>query len=297
MKQQTGLALVIVLWVVSLLKLMAASFALTVRRETMGVSALKEQAGLQTAAESGVILAQTMLTHADTMQRWLADGRAYTVAWHDYSVEIRSWAEQGKLDINKADENQLQRLLQNLNFEPDQQAALADALMDWRDEDDWVRMNGAEKLQYQQQDKLYEPANRPFDHLAQLRMVLGFDDEVYTRLAPFITVYSGQSQVDLHWASTAMKAVWQAMEEDFSTPEDNNNDPTKNEDGLNLTQGMVITVLVIASSDLNDGHKAIIQAVLKYQGAGRDFVLLNWQQGSDQLMMKDNNLQDIGQSI
>ncbi len=289
MKQQ-GLALVIVLWVISLLTLMAGSFALTVRRETTGVSLLKDQVKLQAAAETGVLMAKVMLTHPDALQRWMADGRRNVFNWQDFSVEVYCWAEQGKLDINRADENQLQQLFRNLNFEPEQQAALVDALIDWRDEDDWVRIHGAEKQQYQQQNKSYGPTNQPFIHLAELRQVIGFDDAVYAQIVPFLTVHSGQSRIDLRWASMAMKKIWQD-EGDFSEVEtDELAEPGEPAEGLALTQGMVVTVMAIASNE--EGGQAGVQAVLKFQGGAHHFVLLDWQQGVDRLKIKPTGIQD-----
>lgn len=56
MKTNKGLALIVVLWVITLLTIMASSFALTMQRETAIIGGLKEKAQAAALAEVALIL-------------------------------------------------------------------------------------------------------------------------------------------------------------------------------------------------------------------------------------------------
>lgn len=206
--RETGLALVIVLWILSLLIIMAGSFALTMRRETTVISAVKDNAEILAAAESGLVIAWQMMTLADENMRWRADGSIYQAFYREAEIRVRIVSEQGKIDINKADEAMLRTLLQATDAEPEQQQAIVSAIIDWRDEDDLVYINGAEKEEYQAAGLKYAPANKAFALLDELQLVLGMDSSLYRQLQPLATVYSEQSGVNLQLAP---KEVLQAL--------------------------------------------------------------------------------------
>ena len=198
---QSGFALVLVLWVLSLLTIMAGSFALTMRRESTIVAGLKDNAGATAAAEAGIAYAELMLLHPEQIKRWRADGNIYQVNFGDTQVRLRLLSEAGKIDINKANLALLQGLMIQAPVEESQQAKLIGAIIDWRDQDDLVSIDGAEKKQYEDAGLKYHPRNKPFQTLEELQMVLGIDEQVYNWLAPIATVYSGQAQVNLQLAS------------------------------------------------------------------------------------------------
>lgn len=208
-KTQVGMAMVIVLWVLSLLTIMAGSFALTMRRETTVVSAIKDNAVALAAAETGLAIAQQRLLLRDEGMRWHADGSVYQVQYQDAEIRIRLFSEQGKIDINKADEALLRLMMESVSsIDMDKQQELVSAILDWRDQDDLVHINGAEKQQYEDAGLAYQPANKSFQLIDELQMVLGMNTDIYQQLKPLITVYSGQAKVDLQVAS---KEVLQAI--------------------------------------------------------------------------------------
>ena len=206
--RQSGLALVIVIWVLSLLTIMAGSFALTMRRETTVISAVKDNAVALAIAETGVGIAQQMLFLKDKNKRWRADGSIYHLAYQEAEIRVRLVSEHGKIDINKADEALLTEMMSSIDIELEQKQALVSAIIDWRDKDDLIQINGAEKDQYKQADLAYQPTNKEFQLIDELQMVLGMTNEIYQQLKPLITVYSKQKQVNLQVAS---KEVIQAI--------------------------------------------------------------------------------------
>jgi general secretion pathway protein K len=85
--QQRGFALLLVLWILSLLTIMAGSFALTIRRESAIVAGLKDNAQAAAVAESGLAIAQVMLLNNDKTKRWVANGSIYSLNdWQQLGV-------------------------------------------------------------------------------------------------------------------------------------------------------------------------------------------------------------------
>ena len=197
-----GFALVLVLWVLSLLTIMAGSFALTMRRESTIVAGIKDNAGAIAAAEAGIAYSEMMLLHPEQNKRWRADGNVYQVDFGDTQIRLRLLSESGKIDINKADLPLLQGLMTQAPVEESQQLKLIGAILDWRDQDDLVSLDGAEQKEYQDAGLKYQPRNKAFQTLEELQMVLGMDEKVYNWLKPIVTVYSGQAQVNLKLASS-----------------------------------------------------------------------------------------------
>ncbi|NOR69135.1 MAG: general secretion pathway protein GspK, partial [Methylomarinum sp.] len=206
--KQSGLAMVIVIWVLSLLTIMAGSFALTMRRETTVISAVKDNAMMQAIAETGITVAQNMLFLPDESMRWRADGSIYILSYQGAEIRVRVFSEHGKIDINKADEELLTAMMSSIDIELSRQQELVSAILDWRDKDELVHTNGAEKAEYEEAGLAYQPANKDFQLIDELQMVLGMDNTIYQQLKPLITVYSKQTKVNLQVAS---KEVIQAI--------------------------------------------------------------------------------------
>ena len=200
--------MVLVLWVLSLLIIMAGSFALSMRREAALISVLKNNAHAKAIAESGISLAEMMLLSPDPSKVWRADGSIYEIRASDAIIRIRLQSEAGKIDINKADQAVLQSLMAFAPVDSEQQGKLVDAILDWRDADNLVRIDGAEKEEYQEAGLNYEPRNKPFESTEELQLVLGMNKKVLAWLDPLVTIYSNQPRINYQVAS---KEVLQAM--------------------------------------------------------------------------------------
>lgn len=200
MGRQTGLALVLVLWVISLLTIMAGSFALTMRRETAVVEGLSTIAQAQAIAESGLAMAEMMLLNPDANKRWRTDGSVYEVASATAKVRIRLFSEMGKIDINHANQALLQSLLSQAPIVGETKINLVNAILDWRDDDEDARPDSAELPEYKNAGLSYGPRNKAFQSIEELQLVLGMDKEVFLWLEPLVTVYSAQAEVSLEVA-------------------------------------------------------------------------------------------------
>ncbi len=217
MIRHRGMAMVLVLWVLSLLTIMAGSFVLTIRRETAIIAGLKNNAEAMATAESGLAIAELMLQNPDQNKRWRADGSIYQIDAENAKLRIRLLSETGKIDLNSADTQQLHNLMERspgggIAQLPFGSVDRATAILDWRDADDFEGINGAEKKQYQDAGLNYKPRNKPFQSLEELQMVLGMDEATLKWLEPLVTVYTEQPQVDIQLAGKEVLAVLQTVD-------------------------------------------------------------------------------------
>ncbi|NOT84561.1 MAG: general secretion pathway protein GspK [Methylococcaceae bacterium] len=193
---QRGLALIVVLWMLTLLMIMASSFSLTIRRETAVLTDVKAVAQARALAEGGINIAMLNLLPPDEKLRWRSDATLYEITYADAPIRIRISDESGKIDINYADPKMLQGVFNQLGLEEEPLAALLAAIVDWRDADDIQSPNGAEKEQYKKAGLKFSPANKPFESIEELQMVMGMKPEFYTQVEPLLTVYSNSNAVN-----------------------------------------------------------------------------------------------------
>ena len=97
-----------------------------------------------------------------------------------WEVSITLQDEGGKLPINSMSEELLNRMLEE-SFEFDFGTAreLSSMLLDWIDEDESRRLNGAESDDYLQRDPPYRAANGPLQSLDELRLIEIWEDEFF----------------------------------------------------------------------------------------------------------------------
>lgn len=116
-------------------------------------------------------------------QGW-ADPLAYAgfPVREDVELSVRLTDLTGKLSLPQLDEAALTRLFETLDIDLYDAQELAQCLLDWQDEDDLQRLNGAEKDRYDREDPPCEPPNRPLASYNELRYVSGFHDYFFDSL-------------------------------------------------------------------------------------------------------------------
>ena len=108
--------------------------------------------------------------------------------------------EEGKLNINELDENMLLKL-PNVSFE------VAQAILDWRDEDSLPRLEGAEESDYEELDNSYECKDGKFSVPEELLLVKGVTKEIYDGIKDVITVYGESKAANINTASEEVLSV------------------------------------------------------------------------------------------
>ena len=97
-----------------------------------------------------------------------------------WEVQIEIQDESGKLPINNMPESLLNRLLEEqLDFGFGTARELSSTLLDWIDEDEQRRLNGAESEDYLSNNPSYRAANRPLQSLEELQLLKVWEDEFF----------------------------------------------------------------------------------------------------------------------
>jgi len=194
------MALVVVLWLLVLLTVIAASHARVVRTETRLASNHVEAGKARGLAEAGAYHAIMELLVRDAEQRWSVDGSVNRVLYDDGSVAIAIRDARGLVDINRAPAALLDKVIAAAGMEQPQRKALVDATLDWRDRDDLKHLNGAEDDDYRSAGLKWAARDGAFRSIEEFRYVLGMTNALFERLVPYLTVHSGQSGLKLEYA-------------------------------------------------------------------------------------------------
>jgi len=213
---QSGVALIIVLWVLVLVTITVGSFSVSARTENLQARQLLDGTRARYAAEAGIAMAVLNLRNPDIASRWVPDGRLYKVPFESAELEISIVDERGKLDINVVDELTLGSLLIGVGVADELVLPLVGAILDWRDPDDAVRVDGAEDAEYASADLPYGPRNGSFVILDELQQVLGMNYDLYRKLEPALTVYSRRRTVDPAFAPYEALLVMPGMTDEIA---------------------------------------------------------------------------------
>ena len=201
-RRQHGIALVLVLWITTLLMLVASSFIYAMRTDVQIVTNTLARARLEAAADAAVQRGiYEMLKPAQLPNRWTTDGVLQPWSFQGVAVDISMTDESGKIDINTAAEVLLRGLFLSQAMKDEEAAAVTDAILDWRDPDSLKRLRGAEEAEYLAAGYSYKPANAAFQSNEELRLVIGMTPELFDKVAPLITIYSRQPGINPNIAS------------------------------------------------------------------------------------------------
>ena len=201
-QMQRGIALIIVLWILTLLMLIASSFIHAMRTEINIVGNSVTRAKLEAAANAGVQRAILEMTKPQQMpDRWNTLGVAQDWNFNGQTLRISILDESGKIDINVGNEALMRGLFRSQGATEDEAAILMEAILDWRDADSLKRPRGAEEAEYKAAGLSYKPANATFQSIEELRLVLAMTAALYQRIAPHITIYSRQGGINSQIAS------------------------------------------------------------------------------------------------
>jgi general secretion pathway protein K len=198
--RQRGIALVVVLWLVVLITVIASSHARNTRIETSLAFNHIGTAQARALAEAGINRAIMELFVSNTDTRWTFDGTAHQIQLDSGSVNVSIRDASGLLDLNKTGTSQLEAVLEAAGAEKAVRQGLVDAILDWRDKDTLRRLHGAEDNDYRHAGLDWGARDGPFASVDELRYVLGMRPELFERLAPYLTVYSGRNAVNLKYA-------------------------------------------------------------------------------------------------
>jgi len=196
-----GLALVLVLWVLTLLSLIGASFLTATRSEMLGVRARIDAARAEALADGAVFWAIERLVRQELAASPAGvepalDGRPTRLSLPGGRAEVRVQDAGGLVDLNAAERPLLLGLLAAVGVPDDRAGTLADRLLDFRDTDSQPQPDGLEEAGYGAVGLSYGPRDGPLDRVDELRQIPGFSPALVRRLAPYVTTLSGARGID-----------------------------------------------------------------------------------------------------
>lgn len=213
---QRGIALLVVLWVLTILMVIVFSFSFMTRTEGHATRAYKEGMERRYLAEAGVergimeIFYSNQFRNQDVilegMEAWRTDGTFYAGELGGGTYRVRIVDEAGKIDINALNDASgiiLKNLLINAGVEDTVADTIVDSLLDWKDPDDLHRLNGAEDDYYRSLPTPYEAKDANFDTVEELILVKGMTPEILYGTADargiieFLTVHGKAGQVNV----------------------------------------------------------------------------------------------------
>jgi general secretion pathway protein K len=184
---ERGVALLIVLWIFIFLFVVAFDFSTGVREEATAAHRYSDD-------NQGYYLA--LAGFEQGLYDFLSQSRGrelqatdkpkdiFDAGWREASLgrgiyRLRLVDESSKINLNRADETMLRRIFSNLGIEDPRIGVLIDSIMDWRDQDDLHRSNGAEDDYYLSLSPPYTAKNGSFDSLEELLWVKGVTTSLY----------------------------------------------------------------------------------------------------------------------
>ena len=215
-KPQNGIALLMVLWVLTILTVIVFSFSYMARTETYAALSFGHTVEKKFLAEAGIERGIAELFYINENKNktpavagsevWRTDGRPYKILTDNGYYTIGIMNEGGKVDINTTPELILRNLLLNLGLNLDNVDIIVDSVMDWKDSDDLRRLHGAEDDYYMSLPDPYKTKNANVETLEELLLVKGMTPEILygtegkKGIIDFLTVNSKMTKININAA-------------------------------------------------------------------------------------------------
>ncbi|MCW8917631.1 MAG: general secretion pathway protein GspK [Gammaproteobacteria bacterium] len=209
--RQQGFALIITLVFLSVMILGAGYFAVRVdqARELAALEQARAQAMIERHSALNAMLYRLTVVRSgmhgigiDPTTVVRVDGTVYR---DGESTLLQLQDQRGLINLHHLDQELLGRLLAQHGIPLEQRGRLIDTLLDYIDEDDFRRLQGAEKSDYEEAS-LPPPANRPLRTLQELQYVYGWQQLAQTDLPHEVTVTSTVAGINPNAASARVLA-------------------------------------------------------------------------------------------
>ncbi len=230
LKDDRASVLIAVIWMLAILAVFTVAVNRQASQELMLGSWMKDKIEASALARAGIAravfeLQQDKFRTFDALnENWASNERAFSniaLGPGTFSVECREAGpektngknsspryglcdDSGRININKASEIVLTKLLAaaSSDISPEKAGHIAQAIIDWRDQDDNPLQNGAESSYYRSLSTPYSARNKNFDSVEELQMVKEIDPKIFKALKPFVTIY-GDGVLNFNTASAA----------------------------------------------------------------------------------------------
>ena len=279
---QRGVALLLVMWACTLLAILLGGYAILAHTEGLQANYQFQQARAHYAAEAGVMRAIYALQAPSINDRWIADGRMYPMQFDQAKVGVSATAESGKVDLNAATPDVLTNLLRNAGVDPVHASQITQAIVDWRSFPISQQQVSQRNAAYTAAGRDYGPRNGPFASVEELQMVLGMTPELYAKVAPYVTIWSGRASPDQNTAPLLALASIPGIDLQRAAAIIAARPAATGVSTTGLVANNGITHSIRSEAVLADGTRAILRATVRLQGyrpGAQAFAVLRWQEG------------------
>jgi len=189
-----------VIWGLGLLSYIAVSLLWSGNVSYQLARNVSEAAQVEATFEATINRAVLGLLDGRYDRRWRVDGVAQEFSFGGAKVRVAIQDELGRIDLNHADGSVLIGLFQSVGLDSFAASRLVDKILDWRDSSGLKRLNGATAQDYRAAGSAYGPRNGPFQSVDELKLVMNMTPELFRRVEPALTVYSGRQFIDPQFA-------------------------------------------------------------------------------------------------
>lgn len=203
---EAGYAILAAVVAMAVLALMSIALIDGGRGVAAGVVADAEHARMAAAADAGLAVAIRNLAETDRTRRWTIDSRPRNLRFAGTDMVITIEDERGKVPLNQITDEQARTLFETLGLAGAGLDTGTDSFLDWIDQDDDQRQNGAETAFYRQRGHFAR--NEALRHVEELALVRGLPAGLVERLEGLATTDTGINQgFDDRFASPMALAV------------------------------------------------------------------------------------------
>ncbi len=275
---QNGIALLAVLWITAFLAAIASTVAHQSRTSLQMTKNRIDMLQMNQIAESAILLRISDEINSPQLTSTSVGNKQIPSLPDGIRVQLSMNDESGKIDLNSAPHAILKGLLLEVGLDEDTAVSVSNSILDWRDEDELTRVNGAEDNEYKKSGYQYGSKDADFQRIEELQLVLGVTAELFNALQPYITVYTQDFGVNVSVASNLVKRV--VANASVLQPEHVEEDELLDdqEEFTSLTEGYIYNVQakVTASSGVSQQLSAIIR--IERGNIYEPFTVLKWLQ-------------------
>jgi general secretion pathway protein K len=198
-RRERGSALPLVLWVTSVLLIIALSLTLLVQSRARRIEMLFDRLQAYLEATSTIqygldlLLTGTRkpteiltadLTFFPDGNRYFLDGTSVSIPLFANKTRLSFQDYAGLINLRMIRPELIDGLMKQFGMPEETRSIFIDSLLDWIDPDDFHRLNGAEKDYYKPLG--YAPSNNPLMTLDETLLIRGMEESLYPKIQPFL---------------------------------------------------------------------------------------------------------------
>lgn len=188
--RQRGMVLVIVLWIVTLLAVMAGSFAYSMRTETRLATSAVERSQARALAEAGIAYALAWQLDLESGSKlWPPNGDPHEWFFGGRRLRIQVTDANGLVNLNTADADLLNALFTGVGMDSADAEHLIAAILDWRESDQQRQFGVASRPELRSTGQFRSKKAR-FESIEELQQIEGVTKDIYERIANGVTAFS-----------------------------------------------------------------------------------------------------------